>query len=242
MPTSVQAMIFDFDGTLAHLTLDFGVMRRRAVQAAGDALQTMAATPLHALLPEDDGRPVLEWLELAGSRVAPHCGITARAMVKAAHDAIEDVEVEAASRGSLFPWTRPLLTELRSRNVPAAVITRNCRKAVLAVFPDLYEYCTCLLAREDVPKVKPDPDHLLRALAHTGVRPENSMMVGDHPMDIQTGKAGGTLTAAVTSGNASHAQLAASAPDYLAENCQELYEMLWGMRLHCAGNTPKYSA
>ncbi|UZP67846.1 HAD family hydrolase [Desulfovibrio mangrovi] len=233
MPTHVQAMIFDFDGTLAHLTLDFGVMRRNALTAAHKALRKVWNGTPEAMpaLPEDDGRPVLEWLELAGTCIAAHCTTTAQAIITAAHAAIEDVEVEAASRGSLFPWTRPLLADLKAQNISVGVITRNCRKAVLTVFPDMLDYCACLLAREDVPRVKPDPDHLLRALSHTGTQPQHSLMVGDHPMDIETGKAGGTLTAGVASGNASREVLVAAHPDFVAGNCLELYKALQGTYL-----------
>lgn len=242
MTLCVQGMIFDFDGTLAHLTLDFSVMRRRALDAARSVTETMQHqitpymppnSPRPDLLPNDDGRPVLEWLAAAHSRVALHCTAIADSMVAAAHAAIEDVEVEAAGRSALFPWTRPLLETLRNDDIPVGIITRNCRKAVLAVFPDILEFSRCLLTREDVPYVKPHPEHLLRALARIGCLPQHCIMVGDHPMDIETGKAGGTLTAGVASGNTPHHILAAAHPDYLAADCQELYKQLSNRCVPC---------
>lgn len=234
MKTCVQAMIFDFDGTLAHLTLDFGVMRQRAMHAARAVADRTGQTahPLacgtSSALPADDGRPMLEWLETAHRHLAQTCPVTADDMLRSARQAIEDVEVDAAGKGALFPWTRAMLDALRKDGIATAVITRNCRKAVLAVFPDVLDYCVCLLTREDVPQVKPHPDHLLRALAHTGTAPERSLMVGDHPMDIATGKAGGTLTAGVASGSTPHGLLAAEKPDFMARDCMDLYEQLRG--------------
>ncbi len=226
MNPSVQAMIFDFDGTLAHLTLDFTVMRHRAMAAA----RTAAGRHGRHNLPEDDGRPVLEWLHEAHGAMAAQCTATAEAVRQAAHAAIEDVEIEAAARGALFPWTRTMLGRLRSEGVAIGIITRNCRRAVLAVFPDVMDFSACLLTREDVPQVKPDPDHLHRALALTGTPRQHSLMVGDHPMDIETGKAGGTLTAGVASGNSSREVLEAAGPDFIAEDCQDLYRQLRSLR------------
>ncbi|NTW37981.1 MAG: HAD family hydrolase, partial [Syntrophobacteraceae bacterium] len=74
------------------------------------------------------------------------------------------------------------------RRVKAAVITRNCEEAVRLVFPDVDRYCGGLLARDHVPKVKPDPDHLLRALEVLACGVEGVVMVGDHPLDVETGK------------------------------------------------------
>ncbi len=51
-------------------------------------------------------------------------------------------------------------------------------------------------------------------------------MIGDHPLDIQTGKAAGILTAGVCSGSGSRAELSAAGADWIADDCQELIEKL----------------
>lgn len=225
MPARVQAMIFDFDGTLARLTLDFGVMRTQAIQAAYAVTRNRWADAMPDLSQSPD-TPVLEWLNNAHAIVSARCADTAQIMLQQAQKAIENVEVQAARKGELFPWTRTMLKTLAHDGIAVGVITRNCRNAVLHAFPDIMDYSACLLTRDDVPSVKPDPDHLLRALAHTGVPPEHSIMVGDHPMDIITGKAGGTLTAGVASGTTPREVLEASKPDYVAEDCMDLHRQL----------------
>jgi phosphoglycolate phosphatase-like HAD superfamily hydrolase len=45
-----------------------------------------------------------------------------------------------------------------------------------------------LLTRDDTPFVKPDPRHLLAALAALGVAPEQAAMCGDHPLDVAAGR------------------------------------------------------
>ena len=99
---------------------------------------------------------------------------------------------------------------------------------MLTVFPDLHDFAGVLLARDDTPRVKPDPGHLLAALQALGATPARSLMVGDHPMDLAVGKAAGTRTAAVASGHASRDELARHEPDYLAADVGELVAKLMG--------------
>ncbi|MBG0777373.1 MAG: HAD family hydrolase [Desulfovibrionaceae bacterium] len=237
MPTPrLAALIFDFDGTLAELTIDFADMRARARAIAAD---------FFAAPPEPDGLPVLEWTAALAERLRSggddRSGGNARSggddrsgdgesaakeLTLRIGDMIVDMEVEAAGRGRLFPATRPMLAELARRGVAAAIVTRNCRAAVRTVFPDADRVCGCVLAREDVPRVKPHPDHVLAALARVGADPGRALMVGDHPMDVAAGRNAGTRTAAVASGRLSQDELRAAKPDFVARDCAELMERL----------------
>lgn len=175
--------------------------------------------------------PVLEWLEFLEGRVLPRDGAGARELRSRATRMIVEMELEAAREGSLFTYTRSILNDLKERGVQVAIITRNCDAAVRTVFPDLEELCGCFLAREHVPRVKPDPEHLHQALIHLGAEPGNSLMVGDHPLDVQTGKRAGTLTAGVASGSGSWDDLARSGADWVASDCESLFLELKRMGL-----------
>jgi phosphoglycolate phosphatase len=300
----VEAVIFDFDGTLAEVRIDFFDMKRRLAVLAGRFLP---------YTPEPPQIPALEWLvevadEIgrgnggdtwnalkvrqageagsaekggnggyegniandgnarsaangleAGSSVAgsgnPGAG-KCRVAVGAGNDANErsagdgedggagtkgelaenflkraralilDMELEAARGSALFPFSRGLLASLRDTGVGAGIVTRNSERAVRLVFPDLDDHCACFLAREHVPLVKPDPDHLLRALRALGVAPERALMVGDHPLDVEAGRRAGTRTAAVCTGTAPAERLAAEGPDWVASDCEKLLEIL----------------
>ena len=147
-------------------------------------------------------------------------------MRSALQSLIKDIELDAAYRGSLFPFTRSILQTLGQEGIKIAIITRNCEEAVRIVFPDLDRYCGGFLARDHVRRVKPDPDHLLRALETIEAVPETALMVGDHPLDIQTGQRAGILTAGVWSGTATEEELARSGADLTARNCEELITVL----------------
>lgn len=231
---AVRAVVFDFDGTLAAPTLDFGVMRRAVAEAMRPHLVPQPAPqphpqpdashrpyPLHG--PDPATLPVMEWIAHVTALLEAHGRPADAAALHAdAHAAIRRVEVEAAARGSLFPFTRPMLAKLAALDVSVAIVTRNCPEAVRAVFPDVDTLCPCLLTRDDVPSVKPDPDHLLRALGTLGRAPAEALMVGDHPMDIVTGHRAGTLTAGVTSGESPARALHEAGAHVVADDCAAL--------------------
>ncbi|MDC0335798.1 HAD-IA family hydrolase, partial [Pseudodesulfovibrio sp.] len=128
----------------------------------------------------------------------------------------------AARDGALFPFTRPTFELLSERGIGAGVITRNISAAVRVVFPDIEEMTQAFIPREIAVQVKPDPAHLFQALETMGAAPANSLMVGDHPMDIETAKAAGTLSAAVTSGNMQSESFELLSPDFLASDVGDL--------------------
>lgn len=213
----LESVVFDFDGTLAELHLDFADMKRR--------LGDLATEYLHGRL-ESSGQPALELLESIGRTIHAKDHILGDQYRERAHALIVDLELEAADRGALFPFTRRVLGGLARMGIKTAIITRNCQQAVTRVFPDIHLHCSTFLSRDHVERVKPDPGHLLLALERLAAPPATALMVGDHPLDIETGKRAGTLTAGVASGNSSRADLSRSGADWIAVNCEELLDLL----------------
>jgi phosphoglycolate phosphatase len=205
----IRCIVLDFDGTLAELRLDFAEMKRR--------IAVLAARHL-GFRPPIPPTPALEWVE---SLTPDDAGV----FKAEAAELIKGMELESAQNGRLFPFTRPLLEMLHSRGVKTAIITRNCEEAVRMVFPDIEAYCSAFLARNNVHRVKPDPGHLLHALRSLAIPPESALMVGDHPLDMETGRRAGVRTAGVWSGNATREDLIRSGAHWTARNCQELMGM-----------------
>jgi len=213
-PQRLTAVIFDFDGTLARPALDFGLMKRR--------LGLLARSFLDAD-PRELGLPALEWIEALAGTMDARRGAAFR---RAALDLIADMEHEASLRTTLFEFTRPALAGLRARGARLAVITRNTRRSVDAVFPDARDYLDAILTRDDVAAVKPDPSHLLAALALLGRSPGEALMVGDHPQDVHVAHAAGTAAAAVASGDTPLDVLSQAGPDYLFPDAAALLARL----------------
>jgi len=214
----INAVVFDFDGTLAHLVLDFDQMKGMVADIAARWLPVR---------PTPDGLPALEWIEVLAAEVDVRRPGQGDVFSQAAHAAVQDMEVAAAARGGLFPFAREVLSRLSDCGVATAIITRNCAAAVGMVFPDAASYCRAVLAREAVPRVKPDPGHLWAALALLKAPAAEALMVGDHPLDMETGRRAGVATAGVATGRVSMEELALAGADYTAADAKELVASLF---------------
>lgn len=213
----IEAVLFDFDGTLVYLNIDFGRMRA----------EVEALLPQYGLSME--GRRdlyVLELIEDAAQGLKTQDEEKAQAFQREAEAAIVAIELEAAAEAQVYPEVPGLLRRLRERGLKVAIVTRNCRTAVdriLAETPLAYDV---LLTRDEVTAVKPNPEHLLTALRLLGVEPQRTLMVGDHPMDVQVGRAVGTMTAAVLTGAGSSKRFSEVQPDLILAQVGDLGEYL----------------
>ncbi len=213
----IEGIIFDFDGTLAELTIDFDEMKKRL-----NALGRAFIDPL----PETDNLPALEWVDYIASCLSIDDVDLGKEFHTRCRFLIISMELEAARHGKLFPFSHPLLVELQESGIKTGIITRNTSSAVKTMLPDIENICGCFLSREDVENVKPHPDHIQKALGIINLAPENALMVGDHPIDIETGERVGTLTAAVATGRISLEDLKKFNPDFIANDCAELMIIL----------------
>jgi phosphoglycolate phosphatase len=129
--------------------------------------------------------------------------------------------MEAAGKGKLLPGVEGALTFLRRKGVRVGIVTRNCEEAVRKVFPEIDRYCDVFIARNSVKKVKPHPEHLTTTLERLKVSGEESMMVGDHPIDIRAGKRVGMRTVGVLTGRMKREDFEKAGADYILEDASE---------------------
>ena len=213
----IHAVIFDFDGTLAKLNIDFPLMQ----QAVRDLIGAYAV-PMNGL----NNLYVLEMINAAQKLISEKHPSKEEEFVEQAITLITKIEIEAAREGELISGTREMLAELKRRAIKAGVVTRNCQAAVSTVFPDIFDYCGTIITREMTRNVKPHPEHLLLALQSLGVAPESSSMVGDHPMDIKIGKQAGTLTIGVLTGYSTSDELTKAGADIIIHRAADILGLL----------------
>lgn len=214
----ISGMLFDFDGTLAELHIDFAKMRQHVAELAGLFLDSP---------PDSSQSPVLEWIDELTAQME---GVLSKEDIlefrSRCRMRLVGLEMKAAERGRLFPFTRGILLGLKERGVRTAVVTRNCTAAVRKVYPQIGQEVDCLLARDDVPRVKPDPEHLLLAVQNLNLRPEQCCMVGDHWLDILAAQRAGMCSAAVHTGHISAAEFSVYQPDYSVPEVHSLIQEL----------------
>ncbi|MFB3883442.1 MAG: HAD family hydrolase [Armatimonadota bacterium] len=205
----IDAAVLDVDGTVATCPYDFDAMRAAVAEIAARWRADVDKLGVRGVIEQIDA-------------VAQQLGEGGGAFRGEAEEAVSAIEVAAARNARLLPGAAEALAELRAQGVAVALITRNCRAASDLVLRGFDDYAV-LLTRDDVPLAKPDPDHVLRALAAVGRGPENAVVVGDHGYDMQAGRAAGArLCVGVRSGNSPDSALLQAGADAVIESIAEL--------------------
>jgi len=216
-PQGIRAIIFDFDGTLAVLNIDFSLMRERVVDLMGRyGIEEKAVQEKYLLEIIDEVYQILR-------KKSPSA---AEAFYEESHHILHEVEMKAAEKGRLNPGTEANLKGLRKKGIKVGIITRNCEDAVRKVFPDIDDFCDIFVSRNSVKRVKPHPDHLTHVMRWLKISGEDSMMVGDHVIDIQAGKRVGMKSVAVLTGRTEKEEFKKAGADYVLKDLTEVSRLM----------------
>ena len=116
------------------------------------------------------------------------------------------------------------IRQLRARDLVLSVATNKPEAMARAILDGLGlgGVFTGILGGDSVPRHKPDPAiiHVLRR--GCDVTAEETVLVGDSPVDVATARAAGVAACAVTWGLTSPDVLRAAAPDLVVERPEEL--------------------
>jgi phosphoglycolate phosphatase len=150
----------------------------------------------------------------------------AEAFYQGAHEILHEIEMKAAEEGRLIPGTEATLKSLRKKGIHIGIITRNCEDAVRKVFPDINDFCDVFVSRNSVKKVKPHPDHLTYVMESLKISGKESMMVGDHIIDVQAGKRVGMKTIGVLTGRIKKEEFERAGADYILRDASEICDLI----------------
>jgi phosphoglycolate phosphatase len=212
------AALFDLDGTLIETHIDFPRMKREVLAAAARyGVDADALEPLDILTAVEAGRDRLSGQGDAGDRLRAECFAILR-----------DIEVEQCARPVRIEGAAPLVRRIQDMGIPVGVVTRNSRAVSERLLEQAKIVPNALVTRDDVARTKPDPMHLFEALARLGIAADAAdrcVMVGDHPMDIQAGRAAGMRTIAVVNGGRRQ-RFEGCPPDWIASTTDDLLRLL----------------
>lgn len=187
----LQAILFDMDGTLLDSAPDF-IAITQAMRAARD-------------LPPLPSKTIRD--QVSGG---------ARAMVACAFDenpdsaAFEALRLEFLARYQEhcaelthpFDGIEALLADIEQARLPWGVATNKPLRFAEPIMQrlGLAKRSAVMVCPDHVAQSKPAPDMLLLACQQLGVPPQSVLFIGDDARDIESGRAAGCKTAAVTYG------------------------------------------
>jgi len=211
----IKGVIFDFDGTLTELTLDFQFMRAEIVRIAARYVpeETIKALEGHFIL-----EMIYEIEDLLGKK-----GPEFR---REAFECLRVLEVEASTGKQVYPYTREVLARIKGKGIKVGVITRSCLDVLMNVFPDIREYVEGIVTREHIREVKPHPGQVYAISTLLAIRPEEGMLAGDHPTDVAAGKAAGMITVGLLTGRTTRKDFEAADPTYILEDIRGIPDLL----------------
>lgn len=205
--------LFDMDGTLVKFKLDFEHLKRvtrKILEDNGISLEIKGS--------------LIEALKELRSEFAIENDY--KDFVKRIEDIIVQHELEASEKAEVFPDSIDLLNLLKSKGKSIGIITRNSKAASMKTLEisGLMKYMDVIVTREDVTKVKPDPEHVEVAIKYLEKKAGDTVVIGDHKYDILSGKRAGCYTIGILSGVSSEELLKEA--DLIVSSLDEIISFL----------------
>ena len=174
-PYRIDAVLFDFDGTLTRPgSLDFSVIKK-AIGCPNDV-------------------PVLEFM----------AGVDDPVQRLDMARQLDRFELDGAVASRPNAGAEQLVAFIKAAGLPVGVLTRNSRASVARALENFstlrMAHIDVMVTREDPVKIKPSGEGVLLAARNMGVDPAHLLLVGDYRFDMQAGCDAGTLTAYLTNG------------------------------------------
>jgi HAD superfamily hydrolase (TIGR01509 family) len=178
-----NALLIDFDGPLCSIFSNYK--------------NTEISTALRSILGKLDVRMpdhvVQEWDPLEILRWS--ATLDDPSIIRAVEDGLRNAELRAARTATPTPGSFEVLTAACERGLSISIVSNNSAPAIVEYLDvhDLTEYDECIVGRTRYRPdlMKPNPRSLLIALRGLGIRPSESVFIGDSLTDITAAKAAG---------------------------------------------------
>lgn len=211
----ISAVIFDFDGTLCPLNLDFSLLKEKIIELSLNYVS-------HDFIKAIQDMHLLEMIY----EVENLLGDEGRVYREKAFFVLKEAEVEAARKKELFSYTIYVLKVLKEKGIKRGIITRTCLEAIETVFPEHKYYIDAIVTRDDVERVKPHPFHVKKVLELLGVEGTQVVLAGDHPTDIIAGNSLGLITVGVLTGRATASDFMKVGATYILQDIREILSLV----------------
>jgi len=207
----MKAILFDMDGTLID-TRDYIV---RTIN------ETYAEIGLETRTNE-------EWVQEIRDGVGMKAYMRQKG-IENRYDEFKDTYTKNYSAGlsgtKIIKGIDKLLEELDSEGIKTGLYTLAYRPMMNAALERFGLKIDCAVAKDDVEKPKPHPEQVILLCKRLGVKPEETIAIGDLECDILCGKSAGTKTAGVLTGFGTKKEFMRTKPDWVLESATQVIEL-----------------
>lgn len=208
-----KLIIFDFDGTLANTTATILATYQMAIGEMGAARRTDAECQATIGLPLKEGfrqlYPDFSEVQL------DNCVATYRRIFN---------ENKHQLVPNLYPGVKQSLDELSKLGIQMSIASSRSRESLIEFCTNtgILDYFSLILGADDVAHAKPNPEPVLKTLDELKKDAEQTIVVGDMPVDIEMGRGADCRTVGVTFGNSSREELVKAGASFIIDSFTEL--------------------
>lgn len=220
----LKAVLFDLDGTLIDTAADF----IRIIQAMCQQQQ----------------RPIVD-AELIRSQVSegaramvhlvfPELALDSAELLQYRQQFLDEYAKQICVDTTLFAGMDDFLKTLEQKHIAWGIVTNKPRALTEALLDalDLMQRCSVVVCPDDVKHTKPDPEPMFLACQQLDIDANQCIYVGDHPRDIDAGRAAGMPTVLASYGYLPldrRDDLASWQADYIVHDVAELQNLVRSM-------------
>lgn len=195
---NIEAVIFDFDGTLANSEqITFNVVRPILSKYLNKEISDSDLNDLKGKVWKTTFK---EWL--------PDTYLELYAEIDRAWTSMNPFI-------PMYPDVSEMLASLKERNTLMAIASSRESGLLKQILKqnNLTEYFSYIVGQEDTKSHKPSPDPLLAAAKGIGIRPAKCIYIGDQPWDLMASRAAGMMSGAALWGEAEAEAMLRQKPD-----------------------------
>jgi HAD superfamily hydrolase (TIGR01549 family) len=180
-PKGIKAVIFDLDDTLVESTVNYGKFKRlvidRITDRGEDGSEYRMDETIVVILSRYE--KAMKGKGLSKGEIASRLAELDRIM--------DEVELESVDETVAIRGAAEVLDHLRRNGVKVGILTRGCHEYATAALraTSMLDMVDALECRNSDTKAKPDPESYLKLVSQLGVGKDETLFVGDHPIDAQ---------------------------------------------------------
>lgn len=216
---SPQLIIFDFDGTLADTTKIILWTYRNAIKEVGLDRRSDEECRATIGLPLKEGFRHL-YPQLTDEELDKCVEIYRRIYT----------DNKAILIPALYPGVKESLSVMHASGLEMSIASSRSRLSLIEFCEasEIISFFRLILGADDVTRAKPDSEPVLKTLHTLGVDADQTIVVGDMPVDIAMGRGSGCRTVGVSYGNSSKEALVEAEASVVIDSFPELISYING--------------